>query len=160
MSYPQGAARMPALSGADSAALQQHEHGAAGACAHADRLIRDYFSRGSQESSEDAGEDALSRLLDDMEAAVARVATVRAMTLNEIAHKRALQDALRPHRDLLADHLANVGKSIDRDLHRLLASEPRSHAVGQGGWLGWALQSWKGPRPVEAVARETEQLNV
>jgi hypothetical protein len=82
------------------------------------------------------------------------------MTLNEIAHKRALQDTLRPHRELLADHLANVGRSIDRDLHGLLAGERRSHAVGQAGWLGWALQSWKGPRPVELVAREPEQLNV
>ena len=163
MRISQGAAKVAAHYKADLLASQLDDHGVAAACARAARLIKDYFSRGAHHGREDADaicEEALSHLLDDVEAAVARVAAVRASTLDEIAHKRALQELLRPHRNVLSDYLAIVGKSIDCDLHRLLASETRSQAAGQGGWLGWALQSWKGPRPVEVVARERDHLNV
>ena len=140
MRYPPGATRTPSVSGADSVALQQHEQGAGAACAHADQLIRDYFTRGLHEDPADheaLREDTLSRLFDDVEAALVQVAIARALTLNEIARKRALQDLMRAHLNVLSHHPAVVGRSIDRDLRRLLASEERSQGpVRAGGSAG------------------------
>ena len=163
MRYPQGAAKPLTANDIGTAAPRPNNGGASGACAEADRLLRDYFSRGSHEGAADHEAlcgDALSRLFDEVEVAIVRVATVRAMTLNEISRKRALQDLMRAHRNILSDHLAVVGRSIDRDVRWLLASEPRSQAGSQGGWLGWARQTWKGPRPAEVVAPEPERLSV
>ena len=162
MRYPQGAAKPQTVNDIDMAAPRQ-SGGAFEACAEAERLLRDYFTRGSHEGPVDQEAlhgETLSRLFDEVEAAVVRVATVRALTLNEITRKRALQDLMRAHRNVLSDHLALVGQSIDRDLRRLLASAGQSQGAGQGGWLGWARQTWKGPRSAEAIAPEPEHLSV
>lgn len=164
MRFPHGAAKPLTGNDIDTPAPRQESDGAFGACAAADRLLRDYFSRGSLEGASDheaVREDTLSRLFDEVEAAVFRAATVRAQSLSDIARKRSLQDLMRQHRDMLSDHLAVVGQSIDRDLRRLLASETRAHAeaVSQGGWLGWARQTWKA-RPVEAITTKPEPLSV
>ena len=162
MRYPQGAAKLQTANEIGVAAPQQ-SGGALGACAEAERLLRDYFTRGSYEDPVDQEAlrgETLSRLFDEVEAAVVRVATVRALTLNEITRKRALQELMRAHRNVLSDHLALVGQSIDRDLRRLLASAVQSQEAGQGGWLGWARQTWKGPRSAETIAAEPEHLSV
>ena len=163
MRYPQGAAKPQTVNDIDMAAPRQGDGGAFEACAEADRLFRGYFTRGSHEGPADQEAhrgETLSRLFDEVEAAVVRVATFRALTLNEITRKRALQDLMRAHRNVLSNHLALVGQSIDRDLRRFLASAGQSQGASQGGWLGWARQTWKGPRPAEAVAPEPERLSV
>ena len=116
------------------------------ACVKACDLITDYFTRGSPHILNDhrpTDETILAELWEEVKAAINDVACLPSLAFEDVNLKRRVQHALRPHREMCANLLANVGASVDGDIQTLLEKAERDSLSNQSSWFGRNFTLWK-----------------